>query len=169
MNLVTKPMSVLVAMHNALNAAKPATMKTFSQRSKAVERITALAEAQGINIGKHFDDEGNVKPPAPVEPAKVTAPKAAPKAKADKAPAEPKVKAPSIRAVAEEMLLEVVGLDENKRKVGVPYEDIIAKIKAQFPEAKTTVACLRWYAVHMRERDVLPPNRPRATPKKVEA
>ena len=65
--------------------------------------------------------------------------------------------------------MTVVSIDENKRNVGIGYEEIIGTIKAKFPEAKTTVACLRWYAVHMRERDIRVPNRPRAIPKKVKA
>ncbi len=182
MELENKSMQVLVAIYNALSDV-PATMKTFSQRSKAVVRILKLAEAQGIDMDKHFDEEGNVRKTIkavafPVVVAPTEKPKAKDKPAVKKAPAEPKTppkkqipaesvaKGPSIRSVAEALLLEVVSVDDNKRNVGIGYEDIIAKIKVQFPTANTTVACLRWYAVHMRERDIRVPNRPRATPKK---
>jgi len=36
------------------------------------------------------------------------------------------------------------------RSVGIPYDEIIRRIKDEFPEAKTTAACLRWYAVKVR-------------------
>lgn len=71
-------------------------------------------------------------------------------------------KGPVIRKVAEAMLLEVVSHDEDKRPMGHPYEDVLKSIHQQFQGAKTTVACLRWYAVHMRERGERVPYRPRA-------
>lgn len=88
-----------------------------------------------------------------------------PKAKREpKAPKEKKEKGPVIRVVAEALLLEVVTHDEDKRPYGHSYDEILNRIHAQFEGAKTTVACLRWYAVHMRERGEKVPNRPRATP-----
>ncbi len=183
MELQEKSMQVLVAMYNLLSDV-PATMKTFSQRSKAVVRIQKLAEEQGIEISTYFEEDGTKRKPVKATPFPVVVQKekkpketavkkdpkpATPKPAKKANPVEPAAKGPSIRSVAEALLLEVVSVDENKRNVGIGYEDIIAKIKEQFPTANTTVACLRWYAVHMRERDVRVPNRPRATPKKAEA
>lgn len=158
-------MSVLVAMVNALGGN--VTMKTFSQRSKAIERLNKLAAEQGIKLEEKFDVDGAELPPPP-PPAPEPAPTPAP-AKGKKAPKEPKEKKRSIRSVAEALLLEVVGIDADKRKVGRSYDDILQAIRAEFPDAKTTVACLRWYAVHMRANEVMPPNRPRAQPPKAEA
>lgn len=66
----------------------------------------------------------------------------------------------------------VVGPNKkNARSVGVPYDEIIRRIKAEFPECQTTVACLRWYSVKIRveepgyEKLRLPQRRPRAKPK----
>jgi hypothetical protein len=165
LDLSTLKMATLVAMVNHLAGSEVATMKTFSQRSKAVDRVLKLAEAGGIHLEEVFDAEGAVIPPKPVELPKP----AAPAAKDKPAEKEKKVKGPSIRSVAEELLMEVVGVDENKRKVGHSYETILAKLQEQFQGAKTTVACLRWYAVHMRDRNVMPPNRPRAVPAKAAA
>jgi len=36
------------------------------------------------------------------------------------------------------------------RSVGMPYAEILALIHAEFPHRETTVECLRWYAVKMR-------------------
>lgn len=188
-DLSTLKMGVLVAMVNALGGT--ATMKTFSQRSKAVERILKIADEKQLSLDEIFDVDGRMLTPAELEAraehaqlqaaadAKAQAiieeqakkdQEPAPKAeKKAKEKAEPKPKRISIRSVAEALILEVVGLDENKRKVGHSYEAILAKIKAQYPEAKTSIACLRWYAVHMRERGELPPSRPRAVPAKPEA
>lgn len=228
--LDTLKMNVLVDMVNALGGT--ATMKTFSQRSKAIERLNKLAAEQEILLEDRFDVDGRpftklelaeleaaekkavdeaeaayLKAQAiadaeeeariKAEAATAKAPKGphidhgdidwdnvpvtcdVPKAtedlkalkapKAKKAPAEPKPKRVSIRSVAEVLILEVTGLDENQRKVGHAYETILAKIKEQYPDAKTSIACLRWYAVHMRERGVLPPSRPRANPVKAQA
>lgn len=91
------------------------------------------------------------------------------KEKAPKKPKAPKVdKGPSIRSVAEAILLKVAHTDEDGRPFGLSYEEVLAEVKEQFPEAKTTVACLRWYAAHMREREVKVPARPRANTTKNE-
>lgn len=93
----------------------------------------------------------------PIKPAK------AKKEKKAKAKKEKKEKGPVIRAEAEKLLLKVVSHDKEKRAFGMPYEEILVELAKIFPEAKTTVACLRWYAVHMRERGEKVPARPRAT------
>lgn len=189
-------MQTLVAIHNAISD-KPATMKTFSQRSKAVARIEKIASEAGIKLADRFDAEGNPKvvktedlAPQGVKEeskeesktpngiaalvgqmtnAKADKPADAPKPAArSKEPKEKKEKGPVIRVVAEQLLLEVVTHDEDKRPYGHSYETILNKIHEQFPEGKTSVACLRWYAVHMRERGERVPNRPRAVAKKPE-
>lgn len=92
-----------------------------------------------------------------------------PKQKAkDKPKKEKKEKGPVIRVVAEGLLLEVTHKDEDGRPYGHSYETVLERIREQFDGAKTTVACLRWYAVHMRERGEKVPNRPRAQPAKKE-
>lgn len=72
----------------------------------------------------------------------------------------------TIREVAEGLLLEVVG-ERDGRKIGHTYEAILAKVLEEFPEADTTVACLRWYSVHLnREPNIKMPIRPRKRPAK---
>lgn len=61
-------------------------------------------------------------------------------------------------------------LKDGKYTVGRTYQDILAVLLDEFPEASTTVACLRWYVVHEREEAVdqgkpwpdLPQVRPRS-------
>lgn len=106
-----------------------------------------------------------------------------------KKPSEPKAKkedGPTIREVALQLLGEVVYYEDkakksspdnvveadhpNARSVGIPYLEIIDRIKQQFPEAQTSVACLRWYAVKVRAEEFgyegyrLAQRRPRAKP-----
>lgn len=60
------------------------------------------------------------------------------------------------------------------RSVGLMYNEIIDILNTEFPEASTSVACLRWYVVHMRQEaneqglpwPELPQIRPRARIKK---
>ena len=53
------------------------------------------------------------------------------------------------------------------RSVGLPYDQVIGYIVDEFPACKTTVACLRWYAVKVRAQEdgyegyCLPQRRPR--------
>lgn len=63
---------------------------------------------------------------------------------------------------------------KNARSVGLAYLEIIRRVKEEFPDADTSVACLRWYSVKVRDFKShpeysgwkLPQRRPRATPKK---
>jgi len=94
----------------------------------------------------------------------------------------------TIRIVALELLCEVVYYEDktknpsdenrveashkNARSVGIPYLEIIDRIKEEFPEAETSAACLRWYAVKVRAGEFgyedfrLVQRRPRAKPVK---
>lgn len=87
----------------------------------------------------------------------------APVGKGKKEKAPKKEKGPSIRSVAEGLLMQVSYSDMDKRPYGLSYEEVLAEIKKQFPNAKTTVACLRWYVVHMRDGGQKVPARPRVT------
>jgi transcriptional regulator len=173
LDLTKLSMAALVNMVNALGGS--ATMKTFSQRSKAQQRVLSLAEATGVNLLDVFDAEGNKRPEPTAEElaaekkareeiARVEKLKAEEKPKAEAKPK--KEKGESIRAFAECLLMEVVSKDKDGRKVGHSYATILEKIKERYEGAKTSVACLRWYAVHMREAGKMPPTRPRAMPTK---
>lgn len=54
------------------------------------------------------------------------------------------------------------------RSVGLPYNYIVEAVRTQFPGAKTSLACLRWYCVKVRVNEhgftgyQLPQRRPRA-------
>jgi hypothetical protein len=61
----------------------------------------------------------------------------------------------TIRSAADALLLMK---DENKQ--GMPYDDVLKRIFIAFPEAKTTPACLRWYANKLRELGHRVPDRP---------
>ena len=89
-------------------------------------------------------------------------PKEQPKPQPKREPAE------SIRDFVEGMLQEVVGEHPKKHKpLGHTYEHILAETAKAYPEAATTVACLRWYATHLnRRKDVRLPVRERAKPKR---
>lgn len=40
--------------------------------------------------------------------------------------------------------------DEDGRTIGLKYREVLEIIQSEFPEASTSVACLRWYVVHLR-------------------
>jgi FKBP-type peptidyl-prolyl cis-trans isomerase len=172
----------IAAVYNELKGTNT-DVKTLAKRGKAklLAQIDALLEAQAEKKAEE-QSAARAEEPKADEPPKTdgvnhfvqqmlqAADKkeepAKPRAKREpKAPKEKKEKkGPVIRVVAEELLLEVVTHDEDKRPYGHSYEEILNRIRAQFEGAKTTAACLRWYAVHMRERGEKVPNRPRATP-----
>ena len=158
----------IAARFNELNGTTT-EVKTLAKRGKAklLAQIEALEaklppasepEPSGPigSLAKQLLQQPVSEPATPAEKPK--------RAKKDPAAAK-KEKGPVIRVEAEKLLLEVVKMGEDKRPWGHSYEYILSTLLAQFPGAKTTVACLRWYAVHMRERGEKVPNRPRANPK----
>jgi hypothetical protein len=64
-----------------------------------------------------------------------------------------------------------VFLKDGKYTVGHTYQHILGVLRDEFPEASTSVACLRWYVVHEREEAIdlglpwpdLPHFRPRSS------
>jgi hypothetical protein len=60
----------------------------------------------------------------------------------------------SIREVVEENLLQT--------DPSLSYEEILIRVKEEFPECKTSNSSLRWYASKMLERGERLPRRPRA-------
>lgn len=66
----------------------------------------------------------------------------------------------TIREAAEDLLLKVLA-EKDGRKIGYTYEEILDLIMKEFGSS-TTVACLRWYAVHLnKDPKVRMPLRPR--------
>jgi biotin operon repressor len=162
MNMQTLSLTALTNIKNDLNGT-PNGGKLKVSREKALEQVQKLAKQKGVSISKQYDDTGHRLPEPKVE---AKAPKAK-DAKPPKAPKPAKVvkeKGPVIRAVAEELLMQTVGKDDDGRPQGRSYGDILEEIHGKFEGAQTSVACLRWYAVRMREKGLKVPNRPRAKP-----
>lgn len=173
MKLTTEsPIADIIARFKQLTGSN-ADDKTLAKRGKAKLLATIEDLEANLDDGPAPTEEGEpdlsigVDPEPQAEAAEESpAPKKPKKAKAPKE--KKKKKGPIIRAEAEKLLLKVVSYDEEKRPFGMPYEDILVELAKIFPGAKTTVACLRWYAVHMRERGEKVPARPRATPAKAD-
>lgn len=71
----------------------------------------------------------------------------------------------TVKEAAGELLLTVTHRGEGNRPVGLPYDEILARLRAEFPDAETTNACLRWYAVKLNQTPgVRMPVRPRRRP-----
>lgn len=67
----------------------------------------------------------------------------------------------TIREVAEALLVEVVS-NEDGKPIGHPYDYILERVLEEFPDANTTVKCLRWYNTKLNsDPSVKMPVRPR--------
>lgn len=75
----------------------------------------------------------------------------------------------TIREVAEALLIEVAETVDGK-PVGHPYDYVLERVLEEFPEANTTVKCLRWYNTKLNsDPNVKMPVRPRKKVVKTEA
>ena len=67
----------------------------------------------------------------------------------------------TIREVAEALLIEVAH-EEDGKPIGHPYDYVLERVLEEFPEANTTVKCLRWYNTKLNsDPNVRMPVRPR--------
>lgn len=67
----------------------------------------------------------------------------------------------TIREVAESWLTAVDYTEDNK-PIGYTYDRVLSEVLAEFPEANTTVKCLRWYNTKLNsDPNVKMPVRPR--------
>ena len=68
----------------------------------------------------------------------------------------------TIKSVSVDLLMATDFTDNDGRAVGFSYDHILEKVLEQFPDANTTVKCLRWYATHLnKDTNVKMPIRPR--------
>ncbi len=170
----------LVGIHNGLNPGGPLT-GWKSGKPALIKRIQALRRKTKKEAPRRSRTASAAKS-TPKSTAK-------PRARTGSRKATGKPRSRTIRAAAIELLCETVSY-ENRDKpvgsdnvvtkgsrhatsVGIPYDEIIRRIKAEFLDCATTVACLRWYAVKIRVEEHgyeglrLPQRRPRVKPKEV--
>lgn len=168
--------SALANLINAFEERSDRDVKTVVKRGRAkmLASLQKLADEKGFDLGQgqylyHIVVMGSFADWLEMASAPVVeeTPVIEEVPVVGKVPVEKAPKAPSVREVAEGFLLTVVGTDEDGRDIGLSYDQALAEVLKVFPNAKTTIACLRWYAVHMRDREVKLPSRPRSgsTPK----
>lgn len=139
----------LVEEYNALNPAKP--IKAWKGKKEVlIAKIAAAKKQDGV-----------------------------PGTSTKKTSGKKKTRTGEIREFCEAALVEVA-YHENKSKpvgpenvlksaskltrpVGVPFSEILDRVRKAFPDASTSYACLRWYGVHMRRAGAVLPRRPKSS------
>lgn len=174
-------MTGLVDVYNSLMPKTPAGPKTFSTRAKAIERIIARqTELAGVDVVQKTDDAhvaddipdakddrikhlqgGHFDGNTPMALALEDVPKAPVVESLVKPAPLNRPRVTTIKQMAMDLLMAEVSRSDDDKAIGWTYEEILAKIKAAFPRCKTSIACLRWYAVHMRQDEFRLPLRPR--------
>ncbi len=171
--------SYLIGVHNGLNPDKPLTSWKRS-KDKLIDRIHDLRAKVAPSVV-----------PSSVAPSTVTKETVTEEDPACETTTEStgKQSGRTIRAASVALLClvdhyedrgiksgpdNVVKADHgpSARSVGLPYDEIIRRVKAEFPGCETTVACLRWYMVKIRQEEFGyeglrgPQRRPRVKPSK---
>lgn len=73
----------------------------------------------------------------------------------------------TVKSAAYELLAHVDHVDEaTGRNVGLPYAEILDRLRKEFPEGQTSEKCLRWYAAKMNFDGMKMPVRPRRPPRR---
>ena len=74
----------------------------------------------------------------------------------------------TIKSVSDALLTAIDYVDDAGKPIGFTYEHVLAKVLEQFPDANTTVKCLRWYNTKLNsDPNVKMPVRPRKRTAKV--
>jgi hypothetical protein len=75
----------------------------------------------------------------------------------------------TIKSVSDALLTAINYIDEAGKPIGFTYDHVLAKVLEQFPDANTTVKCLRWYNTKLNsDPNVKMPVRPRKRTVKVD-
>lgn len=75
----------------------------------------------------------------------------------------------TIKSVSDALLTAVDYVDDAGKPIGFTYDHVLEKVLEQFPDANTTVKCLRWYNTKLNsDPNVKMPVRPRKRTVKVE-
>lgn len=156
----------LLALYNE-HSGKPAVTKW---KRKVTDLVAALLKLRPdlffVGAFEASSDELAGQTGRPVDHVEDEKP-AATKTKKAKAPKKPEGDRGAIRKFCEEKLLHVKSTDpETKRPMGLPYSEILSAVTKKFPDAETSLNCLRWYATKLNKRTgrdkVVMPLRPKA-------
>jgi hypothetical protein len=144
--------SDLVALYNQ-HSGKPAITKW---KRKVTDLVALLLKMKPdlffVGAFEAPKEELQQQAGRPVDHVEVEAKPTKSKKPAKKAK-EPTGDRGAIRKFCEEQLLKVKGTDEaTKRPLGLPYSEILSAVTKKFPEAETSLNCLRWYATKMNKR-----------------
>lgn len=134
--------SAIISEHNAANPEHPLASWKGSKKA-LIDRVVALGK------GHTFVEEPAAETPAATDKKPAKRAKAKKAAKAE----TPTGDRGAIKDYCETLLMKVVGKDaETGKPLGMTYAAILDKVRARFPDASTTVGCLRWYATHLNSR-----------------
>ncbi|WP_222910017.1 hypothetical protein [Pseudomonas sp. DNDY-54] len=143
MDLRQKTSAELLEIYNNL-AEKKAGPKTFASRAKLIERITKLAEPQGVDLTTFRQSEVVEVPDEHIEPQ-------ADRTETPEDQTETKKKRG--RGVGE--LARLILMDP----MGYPYKLIAAMVNAEISGATASSKSIAWYASKMRKAGIEVPER----------
>ncbi|QNN99777.1 hypothetical protein P67b_00018 [Ruegeria phage Tedan] len=157
----------LLELHNTLaEQTGSSPLKSWKQsKAKLIDRIELLEDKlEVINEADAFDDQAETIDELP--PVEEIVEEIDAKTEQKMEEAKPKL---TIRERSLQLLCVVDYYEDktkksdpenrvtadhrNARSVGIPYTQVIETIKSEFPDANTSVACLRWYAVKVRAEE----------------
>lgn len=135
-------MKALLALHNDI-ADAPAGPKTFSTKSKLIDRIKAIAEVKNLDLDSS-------RQPQSLEAATELA---QPRAESSEEPKVTKKKSQGkgIGLLAREILMD---------PAGYPHATVAEMVNTQIEGATATAKSIRWYACDMRKQGIdVPPRK----------
>ena len=142
-DLVAVCNDLISALNKSGHGLNSVAKSAFSMKSKAVTRIRVLLETLKKDAAEAADgSEGAPADETPEQPEQDTP--------------KPEKRSPkrTVRQASEELILQ-----KDADGKGLLYSDILKRVLVEFPAAKTTVACLRWYANKLREAGKRVPDR----------
>ena len=126
----------------ALLSKTRANGATEGEEAAAVDKATQLIVREGLPLSDFKFPPGYNKDgvPAAAEP---------------EVPRRPRI----IKQACESLLMEVTGRDKDGFTTGHSYEEVLRRVKIEFPDGNTSIKCLRWYVTHMKDQGVRMPQK----------
>lgn len=138
--LKSMKMNQLVQLHNNLNPKKAATMKTFNSKAKAIARINELAAAN-----EKVEKEAGIAQ-------------------------GPKKDAPSVGRIAGKGKIgRFICAHLTQDEKVMSHKAILDALKETYPNSRTSIGCVSWYASKLRAAGIELPRSRSASAVKVDA
>lgn len=134
----------LVTLFNSHKPAKPIGPKTFNSKKKLVDKLLSLMANSPSDLDVDSAHDSDEPPPPIIDARPIASVIALPKTKKPRNKGTGRTGRPAGTAKIGPFIMDLLQTD-------LTYTEILERVQKEFPAAKTSYGCLRWYAAKVRQ------------------